>query len=56
MACSQGPDEDTLEQRLATTIDLGWGWLKAENVILQQTETTDRGIMGTFSYTLVMLL
>lgn len=54
MACSQGPDEDTLEQRLATTIDLGWGWLKAENVILQQTETTNRGIMGTFSYTLVI--
>lgn len=53
-ACSSGPDESILENRLAATIDLGWGWVKAENVSLEKKEDTESGIMGTFSYTLVI--
>lgn len=53
-ACSPGPDEGILEDRLAATIDLGWGWIKAENVNLEKSEITDTGIIGKFSYTLVI--
>ena len=53
-ACSSGPDESILEDRLAATVNLGWGWVKAENVSLEKKEDTETGIMGTFSYTLVI--
>lgn len=52
--CSSGPAETLLEKRLAATINYGWGWITAEEVDLLKSEETKTGIMGTFSYTLVI--
>lgn len=54
LACSSSPEDSILEKRLSATIDLGWGWVKAENVVLNDSHQTGEGVIGSFTYDLVI--